>query len=261
MSEYSSVAFNSVGIESLVEGLKILSVDAFRPLERTNTQSRLARSNLSKLLSSYYYNRKIVVRATIGSDTGKPGMEAMMDTLQAALQGQEKVLAVSQAGAIRNYTATLSGITVNEYFGGYAEIDIVFICSDPFGYDANDTTLLNTARTTASFTAALTASVLGSFAASPVITVTLGTISGGTSKYIQITNPASGKYIKVTSTWANSDVLIIDCLNKTVKVNGTNVDFVGNFPDYDLGAGSMTYEDTLTTRSVTLNVVYKKRYL
>lgn len=74
------------------------------------------------------------------------------------------------------------------------------------------------------------------------------------SSTVNIGNAATGQTIAVTRTFAAGDVLIIDTVNKTVKVNGVEIFFSGAFPEFKLGAGGFGYSDTFATRSFNFNV-------
>jgi hypothetical protein len=140
-------------------------------------------------------------------------------------------------------------------------MNVKFVASNPpFGRDTSNTTACNTSFTGSSKTSTFVL-IGGTVVALPVITITLTAGTGLTSKYIQITNPSTGKLIRITRTWVAGDILIIDCENKTVKVNGTDVDYTGVFPTWSPDDTQIQYDDTLTTRTVTMNMVYKKRYL
>jgi hypothetical protein len=142
-----------------------------------------------------------------------------------------------------------------------APIVIKFVASNPpFGRDSSTTTQVNTRFTGASKTNTFVA-VGGNKPVLPVLTITLNSGTGLTSKYIQLTNSTTGKLIKVTRTWVAGDVLVIDCENKTVKVNGSAVDYTGVFPSWNPTDTQLQYDDTLTTRDVTLTMVYKRRWL
>jgi phage-related protein len=57
------------------------------------------------------------------------------------------------------------------------------------------------------------------------------------------------------------DVIIIDCVERTVTVNGNEVNYYGTFLELEPGANSITYTDGFTTRTVDVTATYVKRWL
>lgn len=78
---------------------------------------------------------------------------------------------------------------------------------------------------------------------------------------ISIGNGGNGQTINVTRTWGLSDILVIDCVNKTVQVNGADVAFSGAFPEFPLGAQTITYVDTFLSRTFSITANYNVMYL
>lgn len=256
---YSSVLFNSQDLTTLA-GVQINEVNFEKRPNRTVTRKQLALADNQKVVRTLYAERTIIISGILTGST-QDIFNTNRDSLMRYLQPQEATLRLSQSGANRDYTATVDEVSwTEEPIGGFGLFEITFICSTAYGQDTANTTALNTIMSGSSFTSTFLP-ISGQYTVEPVITITLGTITGGTNKFIQITNPTSGKLIKVTRTWANGDVLVIDVAAKTVKVNGTAVDFTGVLPTWEVGDTQLAYSDTLTTRSVTVNMAYKKRYL
>jgi len=105
--------------------------------------------------------------------------------------------------------------------------------------------------------------IQGSYKASPRLTVTLTNFStANVSDHIKITNPITGKYIKVTRVWTIGDVLVVDCTAKTVKVNGVDTDFSGVFLDFEPGSAFVGQDNSFSVhRTLTLKLEYKRRDL
>jgi len=188
-------------------------------------------------------------------------LEQALDSLHAILQGVEGELIVEQGGADRRYYATMSDIQFLQEGGTYAELNIVFTCSDRFGYATAATTIVNLTGVTAG-----TRSDQYNWQGSaewqlPIITITYTAISGGSDKEVSLGNNANGQTLHVGRDWTSSDVLIVNCFDNTVKVNGTSVDFWGAFPEFAPGTGTLQYADEFTTRTFNYNVVYYKRYV
>lgn len=260
MASWTGVLFNSVDLAT-VEGVEVTSIDHHKRPVRSNSWQKLARQDGKKLVKSDYDERVIAITAILRG-TNRATYEVNRDKLFQYLDVQEATLRVPQSGGNRDYTCTVDEIDyVDNPVGGFSKVMIKFVASNPpFGRDTSNTTATNSRFTGAAKTDTFVA-IGGSVAALPVITLTLNSGTGLTSTYMEITNPASGKTLRVTRTWTAADVLVIDTENKTVKVNGTDVDYTGVFPSWAPTDTQLQYADTFTTRNVTMNMVYKKRWL
>ncbi len=58
-----------------------------------------------------------------------------------------------------------------------------------------------------------------------------------------------------------TDVIVIDCAQRIVTLNGTEIDYNGTFLELEPGANSITYTDGFTTRTVDVAASYVKRWL
>lgn len=251
--------FNSYNLASLVAGLTILAIDVYKPPKRDLTIANIARSDKNKVSSGFYNEKNISVRVGISRQT-RQATEESLGSLMKLLHGLEKELLVPQAGATRKYTATLSDVVERSAGGAYWEGELVFTCSDVFGYDTAYTTIVNLTGVT-SGTRTDQYDFQGSAPQQlPFISIYYSALTGGSNKSVVIGNAATGQQITVTRTWSAGDRLEIDCQNETVKVNGVDVAFTGAFPVFAPGVGNLTYSDDLTTRTFNLNARYYKRW-
>ncbi len=251
--------FNGTNIAS-VNGVTILATDPYKPPKRALSVYSLARSNKSKVNSAFFTERRITIKIGI-QRSSRDLVEQSFDTLIALLQGLEKDLVLSQSGGVRKYTVTLEDMSIKRSGGAYTEIDLIFRCSDSYGYDTDYTIALNQAGITSSTRGdAIPFAGSAEFQA-PLIRITYTAVTGGTAKTVVIGNPVTGQQITATRDWVSGDVLEIDSLNQTVKVNGTEIEFTGAFPEWAPSLGNWSYSDTLTTRTFTARITYFKRYV
>lgn len=256
----SGITFNSVDLTALT-GINFNRLDISNTPKKELSILKIARADGVKLVNADLAEKLIVLEGFISAAT--PGdFETARDLLLKNLRAEEATLRILQGDRERDYTATAEGVIVSEDNGGFGVFTIKFVCSDPLGYETNATTdLAASSNTAASVTKTFTA-IGGSYKAQPVIRVNISAISGGTNKYIKLTNPANSQYIKITRTWGAGDALEVDVANKTVTVNGTAVDYTGVFPEFDPGATQLTYEDDFTTsRTVLISMSHKNRYI
>lgn len=254
------VIFNSNYLET-VQGLTVLATDSYKPAKRNLSTANLARSSNSVHNSAFYNKLTIVVKVGITRNT-RAQLETSVDSLMTMLQGINKILTLVQSGGTRNYYCTFIDAPASVDGGSYIELDLVFECSDRFGYSTVLSTLLSI---TTSFTSQSRSDQLlfvGSAPTqAPVIRLTFSSVAGASTRIVTIGNGQTGQQISITRVWSNGDFLEIDCLNKTVRVNNLDVDFDGAIPRWATGYGYWYYNDTFTSRAFTGNITYYPRYI
>jgi predicted phage tail component-like protein len=252
------IQFNGTDLESGTPGLKILNRDVQSFPRVALEQYILARADIKKFVNVNYPERKITIDAIINGNN-MANAEQNLDTLKGLLVGQDKNLDLPYGNSTRRWVATLSNLIAPRAKGSFIPISLEFDCSDPIGRDTTTTSQAITTITTASSSQSIT--VGGQFPCLPVITITLNSGTGLTAQSMTITNPTTGLAMTLTRTWVAGDVVIIDCYNQTVTVNGVTFDASGAWPAWAAGAGTYQYADTFTTRNVTTTFVYNARYL
>lgn len=220
----------------------------------------LSHANYSKIPFVSYPSRSVTVSGTIfGSSI--TNLDSLLDAFRGYFIGADRNLDIGYNGGTRRFIATVNTLKITRPGGlAFAKFSIEFICTQPFGMDTATTpALTGTGRTLASYSDAYT--FLGTAPSQlPIVTITLTAITGTTAS-IQWGNGGNGQAIFVQRTWTAADVLIIDCVNRAVTVNGTPVAFSGAFPEFNPGGQSMQYVDSFTTRTFTIGVAYTVRYL
>lgn len=254
-----TASFNGTDFASAVPGLIITGVVPQRFPNRALTVVQIANRDKSVLSIANYSDKKINVLVEIGQNT-RELLDDAIDVLYKFLQPQEAALVVSVGSGTRQWTATLANVSISDVLGGHALLDIEFQCSDPIGRDVNTTQLFTTALTGSTSN---TNFVVGGTAywQQPKITITYSALTGGSSAQIRVGNDATGQQIIITRTMVAGDVLEIDSMLGTVKVNGVEVAYTGAFPQWNPGSGTLSYEDSMTTRTFTMTGVYYKRYV
>lgn len=198
--------------------------------------------------------------------------DTQIDTFNAIVAQVNAPLTFDYAGGSlnRQYLATAMVPNVNRPGGlAWAEFNVTFIATLPYGQDTGLTTLLNAAgRTLGGYSDNFTFG--GNFPFQlPTITITFSAVSDIVNpQTVSLGNAGTGQQINITRVWAATDVLVVDCTlanNTPVTVNGLPVNFTGGFPDFAISpgvtAGTLTYADTFATRSFTELVTYFKYFL
>ena len=177
------------------------------------------------------------------------------------LNKRTKVLQVPRDSQPTEYTATMSNVIFSDVGGGFANFDIEFTCSDPYGYERDTVYLLEAHTVTAtSEDITLSEAIRGDTDSPGVIRVAIQSVTDPTSKTIEIISQA-GENISITRNWEAGEVLEIDMLNKTVKVNGILTDYTGVYWDFKPDDLNFTYSDDFTTREVDITAYYRPRVL
>lgn len=270
MTGATNISYNSNSLQGVVSGgFQIITsdIDHFSNPDKSAKMFPLAHANASALPFIAYPSRTIKVSGYL-LDTTIANLDADIDTFKGYFTGQDQNLDIDYNGGTRRYTATANNVTITRPVGLlYAKFSIEFICTNPFGQAITSNTLLDGSsghtgfgRTSASYTDAIT--LLGNAPQQrPVITITLTAVSDASGGFITISNNTTGQGITVSRTWAAGDVLVIDCAQKIVTVNGVAFVFSGAFPEFAPGSGSINYTDNFTSRTMNENVTQTALFL
>lgn len=252
--------FDNNDIPALVTGLTVLAINSYLPPKRNLYIEQVARSDMNKATTGYYNQKDIAVTIGITRDT-RANTENSLDSLFNYIQGIEKDLLIVESGSWRRYTATYHDFVLKRGGGSYIEFDLIFSCSDLFGYSLQYEQLLDaTGRTLYNYTDSFTING-NALTQVPTVTAFISALTGAATNTIMIGNVATGRFISVSRAWTAGDRLVVDCKNKTVSINGANVDFMGAFPDFAPGIGYMQYQDNFATRTLALSVYYYRRFV
>lgn len=243
-----------------VPGLRITGVDTHREASNDIKSFDLAYTDRSVTTSSFQHSRPLNIRAVI-TRRNRDELDASIGILKKILRPKKQVLRLPVEGAPRDfYDVTKQNIGFEDTAGGYTALDIEFKCDDPYSHAITATTLLNVANLT-SGNKSYPITLDGTAPQLPLITYTVDSFTVGSNRTVTFIEPISGMQIAVQRTWTAADVLVINCLTQEVQVNGVDVEFTGNFPEWSPGGGFVNYTDDFTARQVDILVTYLKRYL
>lgn len=193
-------------------------------------------------------------------------LESRLDTLREKVVGYNKInkqLVIDYNGTTRVYTAVCTSFSIDRRTGtvNFAEFQIEFVSTTPFGKAPASTNLLTSnSQTTSPNSKAIT--VAGTAERQKlVITVELNSFTGGAANTITLKNNETNYAISVSRVWTVADVLVVDVENFSVKVNGVEVDYSGAFPDFAPGSRTLVYSDDFSARNVDIVVDSVARYL
>lgn len=254
------VIFGSNRLQS-VNGLTVTAIDNNRMAKRAVANNSLAYTDNSVTTSAFYHEKIINVQCVIAL-SGRELLDASLGELRRIIQPINQTLIIPVETAWREYhRVTMQNYSLSNVAGGYAEVNIEFIAGDPFSYDRTPTTLLSVSGLT-SGNKSYPVTVHGTADALPYsIAYTLNSATLTTNRTITIEDPSTGYGITVQRNWTAADALVINCQDKTVTVNGDDVEFTGNFMNLGVGDGHVNYTDDFTARNVNIVIGYYKRYL
>lgn len=239
-----------------VPGLQVYSIDPPGQGQRTVNALALARRSARKVSSAFYQANSFNVGVYIVAAT-RDALEQAMDTLYANIQAVEGSLVVPQSGNVRQYTATYSGTMINNKMpysnspsSNMADLTLVFQLSDNFGYATNYLTLIPASPANTSGNRSDNVPFIGGADGQvPFIEHKFTALSPNASDTVTVGNGLTAQTIAVTRTFKVGDIFQVDCRNKTVQVNGVDVNFVGAWPEFAPGVIPLTYQDTFISRT------------
>lgn len=221
-----------------------------------------ANANDSTVPDQEYPSKTIALAGTIHGSS-QADLDDRIDTFKGYFNQRNVNLDIAYGSSTRRYTAMKANtISIDRQDKAlFAKFSVELICK-PFGFDTTTTNLwaAKSAFTSATFTE--TPTIAGSAPYQlPIFTITLTAITGA-GDYVQVSNDNNNQELLLYGLGlTNGDVIVIDCNQRTVTVNGVEVDYYGTFLELEPGAASITYTDGFTTRTVDVSGVYTKRWL
>lgn len=253
------VTYGSFNMQDPDNGFWVTKTNVYDPPANRIQVDKIAEADGGVVVQQQFESKTFTVEGIIRKDTIEE-LETALDVFKAAMASKNQAFDIEYAGGIRRYLANTKTNVIAKQLTS-AAYSIEFICPDGVGWSLDTTELV--APTTISSSVASTAiDVLGSYKAEPLITVYVNAVSGGTGKKIAITNDSTLRGISVTRNWVAGDILEINSERRTLYVNNVAVDFEGQFPRWEPGAGALGYLDDFTTsRDVSITAVYTRRWL
>lgn len=222
----------------------------------------LADADGSSIPAINYPSKKINIAGVI-KGSSQADLDSRIDTFKGYFTGKDKNLDITYGASTRRYIATANAVSVvRQQRALFAEFQVEFLCTNPFGLDTSTTNLWTAKNnfTSATFTETPTVGGNAPFQL-PVITITIDALTGA-GDYVQISNDNNNQELMIYGlSLTAGDVIVIDCVERTVTINGDEVDYYGTFLELEPGANSITYTDGFTTRTVDVSAVYTKRWL
>lgn len=251
----TNITFNSFDLQDGNYHTKKITHRKF-PERIILTEPKTRRDGFS-IVDKYFEKKIIILEGTITGGS-EAGLRTLIDNMKKEIRGTDKNLDIDYGGSTIRYEATVQKLEVPEdyYHLTFIPFTIEFLCH-PLGKATSTTNHSDNDITSSPHNSSLT--ITGSESPLPVITLTVDAETSMT--VIKFKNTTTNSEITITRAFAATEVLEIDCENLTVKVDGTEVDFTGVFPEFD--PGSNNYTITITDGgafNIDLDVDYAAYY-
>lgn len=255
----TTISFNSNDLQTA----NIITADISheKTAGKSLQMSALAHVNKSVIPFSTYPSKTIKISGTIHGST-IADLDSRLDAFRGYFYGTDKNLDIGYNGTTRRYIATAEDVSIDRPGGLlFAEFDVSFVCTQPFGQNTTTTTAVTaTGRTSSAYTDTYT--FIGSAPwQTPIFTFTLTSVTlTGSNGSISIGNTATGQTLTVTAAFVSGDVVVIDTSTFETRINGALVDTTGAYPYYAAGSQNITYSDTFSARTFNASIVYYPLY-
>lgn len=244
------------------QGLSISEWDVHSRTPRKLQLEGRASADGAVLVNNQYGPKPILIAGVVRADS-QDDLDMLLDTIKLRLSDTQGVLDLTHAGGTRRYHAVAENVAISQEQGqvDQAGYSVAFTVPSGYGEDTAASFLIaSTTITTSSQTINFTSD--GTYKVEPEVTViiTSATMDGETDS-ITLTNPSNSTYVSVVGVFEAGDVLTFNTQQRRVYLNSGDVFGYGAFPFWEPGTNSLTYSDTMSTRSVNLSANYKRRWL
>lgn len=230
-----------------------------------------------RLNQATYGSRKISLKGWLFADSSAALGTAIDDMKRSILNVKEKNLDIEDyagaeyGGTTRRYIATCSSLRIPRNPGDITAVkwEAEFIASNPpMGMSTASTTIEDHGHTFSAgaveeSTITGTVEFDGSFRPLPVVTITLNSCDSVSDVYFENMD-GDGHYSRTRIMgyeFLAGDVISIDSDAGTVKVNGTEVEFIDGFPRFTLDGNSYTITVLGKSYDLDLDITYTALWL
>lgn len=258
-ADFDDLEFNGYSLQDSDHVSSV--IEAFSTPSRELVTFKIPRGDGGGWNGDYFRERRVKVSGII-EKVSNALLETEIDTFKQKMCASQANLDLKVNGEVRRIVATLedpeSMFKRREgYHISFTPYDMTFLALEPMWHSVDYET--ETYEDIALLTYPDEVEVTGSYKAQPVIIVILQAATSITA--IAFENNTNGDAIEVTRAFAAGDVLVIDSEEKSVTVNGTEVDYDGIFPELDIGVNEFEITADGSAIEYTATVKYRKTYL
>jgi len=216
------------------------------------------REGKRRILDTWYTEKIVELSGWIISDS-EANLRTAIDNLKEALRPKEKNLDIDYGSGTIRYVATCQSLEIPEEHWHTTQVPFTIrFSAEPWGIDPTTDSNSWTGITATSYSNSI--NIQGSHSPYPVIEITSNkTISMG----VKFQNDTTGDWIQTSETqsFSTNSVLEIDTKNQTFKLDGTEIDFDGVFPNFEPGTNNFTVTISGTSPDYDLKIKYNPTYL
>lgn len=258
-ADYPDIKFEGTILQSIYIISSII-LDNSAP-SRDLIKFNIPRQDGLGIVGDYFRERKIKITGYIKQDTAEL-LEDNIDTIKKGLMIREGNLYRKVNDTVRVIKATLTNpdqmfARREGYHITYCPFDLEFTSVEPMWHSLDYIANENLAVSILSFSE--TFDNLGTYKTDAVLTVAITSATAITG--IRLTNNTNGDYIEILRSFSGAETLVIDGEEKSITVNGVEVDYNGEFPKLEVGINSYTILATGTSIDYACTLKAKYAYL
>jgi phage-related protein len=223
------------------------------PAEAAVALARLPRAEGARASARLLTEKTLRVEGGLLQEATAP-LRAKLDAMKAALQGSQALYFEADRywrnAQLRDFETSYEATG----YGRMARVRLAFVTGDPYQYSTTET---NTNRVISASGQTLSVTNGGDAPAAPSVELTVGG-SGAVTLGATITNSTTGKAFTLAGAVTGGDVIIVNALEKTVTIGGTDKTALFDGLFWELATGANTVTLTYTSGTIT-NLVVKHR--
>lgn len=259
-ADFDDLEFDSF---SLQDGTSVISSDilAFSGPRRDVVTFDIPRADGGGVVSANYRDRHVRVSGVIQAATST-ALDALIDTLKRRMGLQEGNLDLKVGGEVRRIKATLAnpeGVFEDRqgFHITHSPFKLDFVAVEPFWHALDYDASYELGATSLDLTTFVDNA--GTYKAQAVIVLVVSAASAITG--LTVSNGANDATMTLTQALAAGDVLVIDAEEKSVTLNGTEIDYSGTFIELEYGSNGIRLQPAGTSMTYDLTVKYRKTYI
>lgn len=258
-SDYDDIEFNDYSLQT--DDIISSEFLAFSAPSRDVLTFKTPRADGGGWNGDYFRDREIKVGGIIEKATSTL-LETELDTFKQKMNKARQYFVMKVNGEVRRIIATLKNpqdmfAKREGYHITFSPFSMTFLAVEPMWHAVDYESVTIEDIATLAYPSEI--EVSGTYKAQPVIGIIVQAATAITA--LTFGNITNGDEVTITRTFIAGDVLVIDAEEKSLTVNGAEVEYDGVFPELEVGTNEFTITATGTSIEYTATVKYKPTYL
>ena len=249
-----NIAFDNVSLNNIP--YQFAELDHEKSAPRETFMYDLARERGGVIVGDNYKPKEVIITGRIvGND--KNALEINIDSFKELMARFNKNLDLDYASGTRRYVATPTEVNIDRKFFhlSFVPFRVTFLVPSGVGEDITQTALIQNAVTASPYNGSI--NISGSAYPTPQIKVSINSITAGTDVSLQ----CNGDKITLTNSLVANDIVVFDIQNKKVTLNGSEKDYTGVFPKFNVGLNNFIITTNSSARNINIEIDYCKKWL